>query len=265
MELTVIGSGTCVPNPARLPAGFWLAVGDIRLRIDCGSGTVHATGRHGLDWETQTHQFISHFHLDHIADLLPLLFAFKYGRHPAPRGPLQIVGPLGLEKRVRDDAARAMPSILDLDFPLIFHDLAPGESLALDAANAVQLRVAKTAHTAESIALRIDAEATAETPKKSFGYTGDTARDLALADFFHGVDVLVAEVSFIDDALHTAHLTASQAAELAAAAHAKHLVATHCYFDPEADALADRLENMLASQAVKASVTVAADGTRLTW
>ena len=56
MKLTILGSGTVVPDGARNSAGYFIEAGDVRLMMDCGAGTVHALARYGCDWERLTHQ-----------------------------------------------------------------------------------------------------------------------------------------------------------------------------------------------------------------
>ena len=69
MRLTILGSGTATPSGRRASSGYWLDAGDARLRLDCGAGTVHAMARWGLPWEALTHQWVSHFHVDHAGEL----------------------------------------------------------------------------------------------------------------------------------------------------------------------------------------------------
>jgi ribonuclease BN (tRNA processing enzyme) len=246
MRLTVLGSGTCVPSGERSSAGYWLDAGARRVRLDCGAGTVHAMARYGLAWETLTHQFVSHFHVDHVGELMALLFAFKYGRSAPRAEPLSIVGPAGLEALATRLAGDLWASLLEQEFPLEFVEVAAGDALDLGGAT---LRVAKTRHTAESLAVRVEAGG------RSVGYTGDAAPSDDLADLFRGVDLLVCECSFVDDARGTKHMIADEVAALAREAGAKHLVATHFYFDPEAERLADRLARGFAGR-----VTIARDG-----
>ena len=247
MRLVILGSGTCVPSPDRIPSGYWVEAGALKIRLDCGAGTVPAMGRYGLAWEGLTHQVISHFHLDHVGELPALLFALKHGREGKRALPLEIVGPAGLESLTRRLAEVHGTRILDQEFPVVFREPAPAS--VLDLGGGVRLSVAKTPHTDESLAVRIDAEG------RSLGYTGDTLPSDDLAVFFRGVDLLLAECSFLDDARGTPHLTADGAADLAAAAGVKHLVATHFYFDPGTVRLAERLSRRFPGR-----ITIATDG-----
>jgi len=250
MELTILGSGTCVPSGRRCSAGYWVDAGPLRIRLDCGAGTVHAMARFGLPWETLTHQVVSHFHVDHVGELAALLFAFKYGRSAPRSEPLTIAGPCGLERLVAGIASQVRTELLEQAFPLVFVEVAPGDTLELD--GGVSLAFAKTRHTEESLAVRIESEG------RALGYTGDAAPSDGLADFFSGVDALVCECSFLDDAKGTKHMVAADAAALATSARARQLIATHFYFDPEASGLADRLRAGYAG-----IVTIAEDGLRV--
>jgi ribonuclease BN (tRNA processing enzyme) len=132
-------------------------------------------------------------------------------------------------------------------FPIALTELDDGATLQLG--GGAVMRVAKTRHTEESLALRVDCGG------RALGYTGDTAPSAALADFFRDVDVLVAECSFLDDARGTKHLRADDTSTLAAAARARHLVAVHSYFDPARAHLADRLARHFSG-----TLTIATDG-----
>jgi ribonuclease BN (tRNA processing enzyme) len=240
MRLTILGCGTCVPSGIRNSAGFWVEAGSARLRLDCGAGTVHAMARACLPWETLTHQAISHFHIDHVGELAAMLFAFRYGRSRPRSLPLQLVGPAGLRALVEKLEAAYDQKLLEQQFPVEVRELEPGASLDLGGAI---LRVAKTPHSDESLAYRIEAGG------RSLGYTGDTLPSEALARFFAGVDTLIAECSFLDDKRGTKHLAADETARLAAASAARRLIAVHSYFDPDAG-LADRLAKNFGGEIV---------------
>ena len=92
MKLTILGSGTVVPNGLRNSAGYFVELPDARVMMDCGAGTVHALARYNCPWERMTHLFVSHFHVDHIGELASLFFAFRYGMKQERSEPLTIIG-----------------------------------------------------------------------------------------------------------------------------------------------------------------------------
>jgi ribonuclease BN (tRNA processing enzyme) len=203
--------------------------------------------RYGLPWESLTHQVVTHFHIDHAGELPALLFAFKYGRSTPRSAPLTLAGPAGLGDLIRGFVGLYRMELLEQEFPVELAELEPGG--ALDLGGGARLRTVKTPHTAESLALRVEAGGHA------ICYTGDTAPGDELARFFEGADVLVAECSFVDDNKGTKHLRADDVADLARAARVAHLVATHSYFDPIAEGLADRL-----ARRFDGAITIAQDG-----
>src|SRR5215510_7459251 len=98
MKVTVLGSGTAVPDGERNSSGYVVETDEIKLLLDCGAGTVHALARYGIEWERLSHVFISHFHVDHIGELASLFFAFRHGMKTERREPLTVLAPQGLDK-----------------------------------------------------------------------------------------------------------------------------------------------------------------------
>jgi ribonuclease BN (tRNA processing enzyme) len=250
MRLTILGSGTCVPSGERNSSGYWLEERALRLRLDCGAGTVHAMARYGLEWERLTHQVISHFHIDHVGELPALLFAFKYGRASTRSEPLQLVGPEGLEYLLNAFVGLYRMKLLEQEFGVEIREVAPGA--ALDLGSGATLRTAKTPHTQESLAVRVEAGG------KSIGYTGDTAPSDDLVELFRGADAIVAECSFMDENKGTRHLIADDVSSMARRAGVRTLIATHNYFDPDAERLAERL-----AKGFDGSIMIARDGLRI--
>ena len=247
MRLVVIGSGTLTPSATRGSSGYWLEAGPHRIGLDCGPGTVHGLARRGLPWERLTHLFVSHFHMDHVGDLGALLYALKDSRSGPRQEPFTLLGPAGLRSQVELFSQIAREDLLDQEFPAELVELAPGTRLELG--GGVVLAVAKTPHNPESLAVRIDAGG------RGFGFTGDTGPSAELSDFFAGVDVLLSECSDLDPPHDPAHLAVTNVVDLATQARARHLVATHSYFDPDEE----RLQAQLA-QRFNGPVSVAWDG-----
>ena len=79
MRLTVLGSGTLLPNGERASPAHLVQGRGFALLLDCGSGAVHRLGSLGGVWQDLTHVAITHFHGDHVGDLPALLWAVKHG------------------------------------------------------------------------------------------------------------------------------------------------------------------------------------------
>jgi len=223
MKLTILGSGTVVPDGARNSAGYFIEAGDVRLMMDCGAGTVHALARYGCDWERMTHVYISHFHVDHVGELASLFFAFNYGMRSERSAPLTIIGPHGLDC-VMDGLRQAFgEKLFAPKFPVNLCLLAPGARIELSGDS--WLAVAKTPHTDESLAVRVTSGAS------SICYTGDTGYSEAVARFFAKTNVMISECSFRVRREGVAHVSINDVARMAAFAEAERLIVTHFYFE----------------------------------
>ncbi len=242
MKLTILGSGTVVPNGDRNSAGYFIEIADARLLLDCGAGTVPAMARYGLDWENLTHLFISHFHVDHCGELAALMFAFKYGRRTTRNQPLTLVAPRGIETVMAGLKQAFGENLFTPKFPFAVRVVEAGESLALS--SDAQLRVAKTPHTEESLAVRVEHQG------KVICYTGDTDVSDELPDFFNGADVLISECSFREHRAGVPHLAVRDVARMASAAQVKRLVVTHFYFEVDEEELQRGLQRDYAGEVV---------------
>ena len=221
MRLTTIGTGTISFAPHRVCAGHLVEAGTVRLLMDCGSGVVHRMAERGIDWWSITHVALTHFHLDHHADLPSLIFAWRYARIPRRKAPVEIIGPPGTAALVERLAAAYGDWVRSPEFPLAVRELAPGERVELP--DGVTIEARKVPHTEESVAYSI------ERGGRRIVYTGDTAFDPSLGVWAEGCDVLLCECSLPDAMAVATHLTPRQAGAIAAIASPRLLALTHIY------------------------------------
>lgn len=250
MRLVTVGTGTVVPDPDRASACHWIEHASTRMVTDCGAGALQGLARARLPWGEFDHLVISHFHADHIGEIPSLFFALRHGLE-VPRGrPLDVWGPSGT-RRLFDAWAEALGSwMLEPGFSVTIHELAPGVPAQI---GAVRARPHSTPHTDESLAFRFEADGAA------LGYTGDTGPDEALAEFFRGVDLLLAECSLPDELVADNHLSPARLARLASDAGVDRLVVTHVY--PQLMAL--DAPQLIRSAGYSGEITMAHDGLEL--
>jgi len=227
MTVTILGSGTCVPSLARSACAAMVTVGTGgRLLFDCGPGTMRRLLEAGTTIHEISHLFISHFHPDHSAELVPLLFATNYPDNRTRRQPLTIVAGNGFLnffgglKKVYGhwiDIGEQLHAAIELD------------TAAMDERGFGNFSInsAPMAHNPESLAFRITANG------RSVVYSGDTDYTENLISLAGGADVLICESALPDDLRVPGHLTPSLAGAIAAAARVGRLVLTHFY--PECD------------------------------
>lgn len=221
LRFRALGTGTVALSPARSCSGYVVEGGDVRLLVDCGSGVTRRLAEQGIEWQRLTHIAITHFHLDHYADIPTLLYAFRYGMLPARTAPLEILGPVGTQALFDKLATAYGPFMTQPVYPQLIREVSPGS--VLDLGSGVSLSVTKVPHTAESVAYSI------ARGRGRIVYTGDTGVSPELGAWARGCDLLVAECSLPVAMAIPEHLTPEQAGELGRDAAPRMLALTHFY------------------------------------
>jgi ribonuclease BN (tRNA processing enzyme) len=221
MRLTTVGTGTAAPAAGRVQSGHLVEAGSVRLLMDCGSGVASRMADLAIRWQDITHLALSHFHADHVIELPTLFYAWRYGQLPPRTEALEIIGPPGTVRLLARFAGVFGDGLLSLGFPIVTREMAPGGEAALG--EGVTLRSRKVPHTDESVAYSV------ERGGRRIVYTGDTGLDMALGEWAHGCDVLLAECSLPDSMAMATHLTPRQCGALGAAARPGLLALTHFY------------------------------------
>ncbi|HET9532294.1 MAG TPA: MBL fold metallo-hydrolase [Blastocatellia bacterium] len=242
MMLTILGSGTVVPDGNRNSAGYFITAPGVRLMMDCGAGTVHALARYHAEWEEMTHVFISHFHVDHAGEIASLFFAFKYGMRNPRSEPLMIIAPEGIDRVMEGLKTAFGENLFEPKFPVILRMVSPGERIEL--AQECFISVAKTPHTQESLAARVESQG------RAICYTGDTDASSELAAFFDSADLLVSECSFRERREGVPHLSIRDVAEMARDAGVARLAVTHFYFDVNESELKKEIESIYSGEVI---------------
>ena len=243
--LTVLGSGTLVPDAGRSSAAHHLETGSATLLMDCGSGTLHGLATHEVEWERLTHVAISHFHNDHLGDLAALLFALKHGTAVPRTLPLTLLGPPGFRGVLEALAVALGEHVLHPDFDLDVVEL-DRHGVFAEAEGAFTLRCFPTPHTDESVAFAVDGA------WGSLGYTADTGPSAEVAHFLSGSRVLIAECALTDPPEMESHLSPRGLAEMADGVGQELLIVPHVY-PPQTPAQAvERVRERYAGRTVAA-------------
>jgi ribonuclease BN (tRNA processing enzyme) len=245
MQLTTIGTGTAAPHAQRGASAHLVATGGVRLLLDCGAGCTHRMEALGISWRDLTHVAITHFHPDHVADLVMLLMAWKWGQLPPRAAPVTIIGPTGFGAHVEGLAALYGDWILAPGFPCTYREILPDEVLTLT--TGVTLAARHVPHTVESVAYSVD------DGHARLVYTGDTGPSEALGDWAHGASLLLAECSLPESLAIGTHLTPRLVGALAGRARPELLVLTHFYAPVEAVDIVTEVAEQFAGRVVLAT------------
>ena len=296
MRATLLGTSSAQPTIHRGLSATALRVISDRVLIDCGEGTQRQMLRFGTGFRVDLVLF-THFHADHYLGIIGFLRTLAMGGRTEPLDvygpgpfidrllkrlihlgfknmPFEInyhaIGPghviqrrgyqieaVGMEHRMpclgyvfREDRR---PGRFDLEAALalgvpsgpLFGKLQRGEAISLpDGREILPEQVMGPSR-----------------PGRSMAFSGDTRPCEAFAEACRDVDLMVHEATFAEDdkarALETTHSTALEAAQVASAAGAKHLLLTHLSsrYDLEPDRLVRE-----AAEGYTGPLTAAYDG-----
>ncbi|MFO7654488.1 MAG: MBL fold metallo-hydrolase [Candidatus Krumholzibacteriia bacterium] len=243
LEMIVLGAGGAVPTPTHGPPAYWVAADQVGVLVDPGPGAVIRLlrdGRGPASLDGLDRVLLTHLHLDHCADLAPLLFAL-HSPVLASRRTFVVAGPHGLGdylERLRD----LYGSWLDPhQRELVVRECGPGERLRLadlapagadDPGPVVETFAAAHAEerfTAVSLVLRF-----VDRQGRRLVYGGDGGPSADLVEAARDADLLVVECSTSDRWALDGHMNPTRVGELAAAANPRQVALTHQYPDAAA-------------------------------
>jgi ribonuclease BN (tRNA processing enzyme) len=244
MHVTFLGTGAAMPLPDRVQTGLLVEDAEDRLLVDCGAGILHRLSRTDAGYEGVSTVLLTHHHLDHVSDLLPLLKA----RWLAGEEHLTVVGPTGTKALLDDllDVHDYLAGRVDLQV----REVVAGESFSVAG---FDLEAFETRHSMPCLAYRFG---------DRFCFSGDSEAFEGLARFADGCQVLAHDCSFPDSVDVSNHPTPTQLGEALAAAEVDvdHVYLTHCYPHTEGNHSA-MLDSVTA--AYDGDVRFARDGLRV--
>lgn len=221
----ILGSGTCVPHRSRSQSGYLINLNGNYTLFDSGSGTLNRIASVGVDYKTIENVFYTHLHVDHITDLLPLLFTRKYDPLNKEPADLNIYGPIGIIDYLKKIETIGGSWVYSQNSSINVIELKPGMEIDIRGGKVVPHA---TYHQPNSLGYRIE---TAE--GYLFSYTGDTEAGESLLGLLENADLAISECSFPDDNRKKGHFTPTTLSLIAEKAAVKKLLLTHLY--PEMD------------------------------
>jgi len=218
-ELVILGSGTGVPSLRRGAPGLLLFSGNSRILIDSGSGALRNMLKAGVTYRDIDLLLYTHIHPDHTADLVPILFACKYGDLPREKELICAGGP-GFRRHF-DKMRNLYGSWIEPHtYPLTIKEISSKPLLFGE----MKILSEPMAHLPESVGYRIEWR-----DGKSLVISGDTGYCENIVNLASESDLLVLECSFPDEKKVDGHLTPSLAGRIARESRCKRLLLTHLY------------------------------------
>ncbi|GAC1390316.1 MAG: hypothetical protein NVS4B11_05080 [Ktedonobacteraceae bacterium] len=234
--LTLLGTGTCQIEHERRASSVLLDLDGTSILFDCGHGILQRLLDVGVHPNTLQYVVLSHFHPDHVSDLIPLFQAGAWSRKDQRTTDLHIYGPQGTHRLIDGyigifgRGAFEQPS-----YSLVIHEITT-DHFSIDT------------HTFESVSLppagnhglRFTCN------DKTYALTGDSYFHPQEIDFLRGVDLAVIDSGHIED---------DELVSLAVASQAKLIVCSHLY--REIDAI--QLQEQANQKQYKGTIIVGRD------
>jgi ribonuclease BN (tRNA processing enzyme) len=208
--VTVLGSATPYPRPDNPCSGYLLRHGATKIWLDAGPGTLAALQEHTAPDELDA-VWVSDLHADHVADLLPAVYALLFADLP-PRKPIPLYGPPGTAARLSAFLSNTGRAPIEQAFAV--HELHDGHRARV---GDLELTSVAVAHGFPAFGLR------ATDGTRTLAYSGDTGPCDALTKLADGADLFLCEAD--SDEPSAVHLTPAEAGRVATGA--ARLLLTH--------------------------------------
>jgi len=212
LEVTLLGTGVGIPHSGRAQAGLVVRA-DEPLLFDCGAGALLRLAEAGLSPLDVDLVLLTHLHLDHVSDLLPLAKA----RWLMGNSSMEVFGPEGTAGWLK--ATRSLyPYLEDLDVSVTA--VRPGDEFS---SKGMKIKAGEAVHSLPALGYRI------ESAEKAVVYSGDTEPEESMRALAAGADLLVHECSFPEPFVVTNHSTPRRLGLNFKGAGVKRVVLTHLY------------------------------------
>ncbi|WP_137392296.1 MBL fold metallo-hydrolase [Rhodoligotrophos defluvii] len=187
MKVTFVGTGDAFGSGGRFNTCFHLETATATVLVDCGASSLVAMNRLNIDPNPIGAIILSHLHGDHFGGLPFFLLECQFVTRRTE--PLTIVGPPGMEVRVRALCEAMFPgsSTANRRFAVHYVEIAPGSRPRDICGIGVESREVIHPSGAPATALRL------ECGGKVFAYSGDTEWTDALYAIARDADLFVCE------------------------------------------------------------------------
>ena len=222
MKLTVLGSGTYQPQLERHSSAYLLEIDGQKICLDFGRGAIDQLLKLGLRITEIDTVFISHWHADHVTDLLPLL---HYTCAPLPDNlsefkpirtkPLKIYGPKGTIENIKsflNVIKYGENTLKNLEVIELAED-------KVEDSYSVQSFL--TNHAPNSLCYRFEYQG------KSLAYSGDGGDSSGLRKALNNVDLAIIDTSWPKTIEPKTHLNGVFVGKIAQEERVKRLILTH--------------------------------------
>jgi ribonuclease BN (tRNA processing enzyme) len=208
--LTLLGTGTCQIEHERRASSVLLELDGLPILFDCGHGVAQRLLEAGVRHDRLEHVVLSHFHTDHISDLLPLLQAGAWSRRDPRSTDLHIYGPPGVRRLINGlSQLLGSDALSQPHYQVVVHEIAEGN-----------FRIGPHIFEAHSLPPAGNQGLCFTWNNRRYALTGDSHFHAQEIRFLTGVDLAVIDAGHISD---------EEIVELAATTQVRTIVCSHLY------------------------------------
>lgn len=191
IRVVFLGTGDAYSAGGSNQSAYIIQHPQATVLLDCGATILASLNRYNISAGPIDAILISHLHGDHIAGFPFLLLHYVY-IEPRTK-PLRILGPEGLEKRIRELYAAMYPGEAagSLPFELNFTEVQLNQEYSVDI---LGIKPFRTKHQDDPPSYGY----TLELDSKKIVYTGDTGWTDELPVLAKGADLFICECSFYE-------------------------------------------------------------------
>ncbi len=226
-EVIIIGSGTCVPRKERAGPATVIRMDGVTILVDSAAGTLRRLEENSIAWTEVDYVFYTHFHPDHVGELVPLIFATRYASGFNRSCPIEVFGPEGLLE-LHANLRRAFGEWVEPEPGKLTLNEIPVSMPASLQLPPLEVKAVHVDHTPHSLAYRFISSG-----GKTVVVSGDTGYCEEIVELAREADMVVLECSLPDSVGVSGHLSPEKVVRIAEKIGAAKILLTHFYPEVE--------------------------------
>jgi ribonuclease BN (tRNA processing enzyme) len=209
-NITLLGTGTSQITLERRASSVLIELDDTKIMFDCGHGVLQRLLEIGVHPNDINYIILSHFHPDHVSDLIPFFHTGAKAKHNPRTTDLHVYGPVGVRSFIDKVEKLFQPDTFRLPFyNIIVHEIGE-EDFQIAPYNFEFVSLPPY----ENHGLRFTWHG------RSFAITGDSYFHEQEIDFLRNVDLAIIDAG---------HLEEDKIIQLSVASQAKVIICSHIY------------------------------------
>lgn len=209
-KITILGTGTSQIELERRASSVLIELDDTKILFDCGHGVLQRLLEIGVHPNKINHIILSHFHPDHVSDLIPFFHTGAKAKYNPRTTDLHVYGPVGLRSFIEKVENLFKPNTFRLpSYEIIVHEM--GEE---------DFRIGPYSFEFVSLPHEGNHGLRFAWHGRSFAITGDSYFHEQEIAFLRNVDLAIIDAG---------HLEEDKIVELSVASQAKVIICSHIY------------------------------------